>query len=213
MNKCAARTPLFAYFRHPKSYCSSQNHIIAPSRTFTMACCAPGPPGFHCCSDSGGDAPLGKSHCQQLRISISFLQLPLWDNTTSDLSLLGIHPLPSCAVHRTKKPQNQNPESQPQQFLLTPFTSSDATREQSGGGKPSFALGKSPVGPCRGRFVCMLLALACLCMLVLHSRGKLASREPCGKLAAPFLALIKRCLSPSRRALLLQPLFCSAKVN
>lgn len=85
-----------------------------------------------------------------------------WDNTPSEPSLLGIHPLPSRAVHRKKA------ESQPQQLLLTPLTSSDANTEQSGGGKPSFALSKSIVGPCKGRFVCMLLALhacACLCCI------------------------------------------------
>lgn len=101
VNKCAARVPLFACFTYPKSYCSSWNHTTAPSQTPTVV---PDPPGFRCCSDSGGDAPLGKSHCQQLQISIPFLQLPLRDNTTSYLSLLGIHPLLSCAVHRIKKP-------------------------------------------------------------------------------------------------------------
>lgn len=137
-----------------------------------------------------------------------------WDNTTSELSLMGIHPLPSCFPPQEKK----TTESQPQQLLLTPFTSSKANTEQGGGGKPSFALDKSIVGPCRGRFVCVLLALACPCMLVLHSRGKLGSRELCGKLAAPFLALIKRWLSPPRRELLLRSLFwqrrlCKSKLS
>lgn len=62
MDKCAARAPLCTYFTYPKSYCSSWNCITAPSQALTMA---PDLPGFQCYSDSGGDAPEGKSHCQQ----------------------------------------------------------------------------------------------------------------------------------------------------
>lgn len=166
VNKCAATVPLFACFAYPKSYCSSWDHIIGPPQTLTLA---------QTLLSFTAAQTLGR--CSSGKVSLwttgDFNPLCSWDNTTSEF--IPYHPVLSTGQ---KKPLNPNLSN----FCwphLPPAT-------QSGGGKPSFVLSKSFVGPCKGRFVCLLLALACLCLLVLHSPGKLGSREPCGKLAALF---------------------------
>lgn len=180
VNKCAARASRFTYSTCLKVM--SWNYIVALSQSLTLA---PDLPGYliaapllrqqwRCCS---GKVFVVSSWGLSIPFFSSCPQTRLWDNTTSEPSLPVIHPLPSLqwltAVHRKKLNHNLSNFCCPH---LQPATQTQAA-DQSGGGKLSFSLSKRIVGPWKERFVCVLLAPACLCVLALHSRGKLGFCE------------------------------------
>lgn len=142
---------------------------------------------------------MGKSHCEQLGISIPFAPGITPPQNSSPTILYCLQ-------------DKKNPESQPQQFLLTPFTSSNARRRW----KAELCVKQELCGTLQ-RKICLPAARPGVPVLACAAFPREAGLQGAvWEAGCSVLSLIKQWLSPPRRALLLWSLFwqgSSEKVN